>query len=1277
MRFTADGPSIPDDLLLARDQGRVIFFCGAGVSRAKANLPDFFGLAKTVNSTLGVALDSAAHKLIEASQYVDENIGVSGLISADRIFGLLERDFRPRDIEAAVAAALKPTPNCDLSPHQILLDLATTPEGIVRLVTTNFDRLFDDCGRNLPTWHPPRLPDPSRPAELNGIVYLHGRANLTYDGAEGDGFVLSSSEFGRAYLSDGWATSFFRDIIRQHVVVFVGYTADDPPVQYLLEALNKSIGRLNNVYAFQSGGLNDATARWRHKGVHAIAYDPANRHAALWKTLEAWAERARDQEQWYSDVICLAKNGPDKLAPHQRGQVAHIVSTYEGAKKFSHGDDPPSAEWLCVLDAKVRYSKPGHSPESPQRGPYVDPFDFYGLDSDVPPPKIDPDDHLPKRETPAGAWNGFALNTLDLNDLRPDNLPALSGRYATSNPRLPRRLAQLGIWIVKVSHQPATIWWAAQQAPLHPEIQERVRWELEKGTHISTPSIRYAWSFLLETWRRPQPHFARDLYGLKDIIDKDGWSTATLREYAELTRPHLTVSSPYWGGPMPPKSGADLTIQDLLSRDVDYPKPYDALDIPDEWVWAATKALRKNLELALELETEIGGYGLDLISPIVPEESRAESHQRSHGLSELVIRFSKLFSRLIQLDVTKAKRELVAWPLPDDQIFAKLRIWAASKEALFLPEEALNLFASLSIDSFWDSRHQRDLLLALAARWPDSEEAARKAVEDRLLQGPARWHGEQQADFEERRAHSTLNRLHWLSRRGCTFSFNLAEITETLRAIATKWALQYADGAADSLESRSGWVTTDTDHTALTNEPLASILTQAKALSGRHRDFLTENDPYAGLATSRPNRAFSALTLSAKKGEFPEWAWRTFLNSGARENDKPRLMALIAERLNTYPNSDLSKLVGSIATWLHRISTTIARCYARTFERLVRKLTCILSTHPPAGSSMVIRGRSNPDWPTESLNAPAGNLAQALLNDPRKDALTAGQGFPREWLGCFEDLLALPGDMQRHAIVIACYNLNWFYTIDPSWTESHLLTLLADPGNQDAAWAGFLWGGRLPTPKLYARLKSALLALAIQPLPSGRDYSEVIAGITLVGWGKIDEETGIRRVSSDELRHLLLNADEEFRSRILWLAEQWANAAHEGTVNKWPELLLELLQSVWPRQISAKSPSISARLCDLAFSNLEQFPKLVDAILPLLTKIERDHISLPNLRKAKDSIVDRYPTQTLALLDAVLPDDATAWPYGIESVLELIEESDLTLSRDERLISLKRRWNAR
>jgi hypothetical protein len=135
MRFLADGPSIPDELLVARDEGRVIFFCGAGVSRARAGLLDFFELAERVTESLGVTADDPVRKLITEARALDSRIGISGLISADRVFGLLERDFLSREIEASVANALKPMADLDLSAHRVMLDLARFPDGKTREIS--------------------------------------------------------------------------------------------------------------------------------------------------------------------------------------------------------------------------------------------------------------------------------------------------------------------------------------------------------------------------------------------------------------------------------------------------------------------------------------------------------------------------------------------------------------------------------------------------------------------------------------------------------------------------------------------------------------------------------------------------------------------------------------------------------------------------------------------------------------------------------------------------------------------------------------------------------------------------------------------------------------------------------------------------------------------------------------------------------------------------------------------------------------------------------------
>ena len=266
MRFLAGGPALPDNLLNARDQGQAIFFCGAGVSRAKANLPDFYGLADLVVDILHVAPDSPARRLIAVAKSQEHIAGIGGLVPADLVFAALEREFPIEEVRAAVATVLRPTAHVDLSAHRTVLDLARDLSGVTRLVTTNFDLLFETCDPALQRRSPPNLPDPRRPREFNGVIHLHGHVTDAYDAAYDDEFVLSSADFGRAYLAEGWATQFIRALLNRYKLVFLGYAADDPPVQYLLEALNRADGPSGGLYAFQLGNGVEDKALWGTEG---------------------------------------------------------------------------------------------------------------------------------------------------------------------------------------------------------------------------------------------------------------------------------------------------------------------------------------------------------------------------------------------------------------------------------------------------------------------------------------------------------------------------------------------------------------------------------------------------------------------------------------------------------------------------------------------------------------------------------------------------------------------------------------------------------------------------------------------------------------------------------------------------------------------------------------------------------------------------------------------------------------------------------------------------
>jgi hypothetical protein len=157
MRFIVNGPDVPEELLIACEKGDVIFFCGAGVSQANAHLPNFERLGRDVINILGAAQNSPARKLLEKALQMGQMAGVGGLLATDRVFGLLEREFEVADVRAAVAEAIRPPEGYALDAHRILLELATSRAGVTRLVTTNFDLLFEECDPTLPCSGPPQL----------------------------------------------------------------------------------------------------------------------------------------------------------------------------------------------------------------------------------------------------------------------------------------------------------------------------------------------------------------------------------------------------------------------------------------------------------------------------------------------------------------------------------------------------------------------------------------------------------------------------------------------------------------------------------------------------------------------------------------------------------------------------------------------------------------------------------------------------------------------------------------------------------------------------------------------------------------------------------------------------------------------------------------------------------------------------------------------------------------------------------------------------------------
>ncbi len=1262
MRFVADGPSIPDDLLIARDAGDVIFFCGAGVSQHEAHLPNFEGLSSRVIEILGAALDSPARKLLSKAIEMGRMAGVGGLVATDRVFGLLEREFEVADVRAAIAEAIRPDPDCGLGAHRIVLDLATSRTRVTRLVTTNFDLLFEECDPSLPSSGPPQLPDPTSDHDFRGVIHLHGRVDTKYQHPHDDEFVVSSADFGRAYLADGWATRFIQALLTRFQIVFIGYGADDPPVQYLLEALNLQAGSKRRLFAFHAGESSVAAAVWEHRGVHAIAFDNSSGYAPLWDTLAAWATRARDIDGWYADLFARAAAGPVELDPHIRGQVAHVASTREGARRIAVATEPLDASWLLVFDPNQRYATPCSIAPDAKGSARFDPFTALHLDTDMFPEPADPENQFERRKIPDNAWDILKPTRLDFEETREVTTGGLRGETANLTAALPPRLASIGVWIQRVAHHPIVLWWAAQQSNLHQSIKLSIKSALLHDSKRFPEPIRSGWRNLTAAWDdvRADPDIRR--YEIQARSHTEGWTPSLIRDLADLYRPQLRVSESFWvAHPL----HWNVAVPDIVVRvDVAYPRPHEALPIPDDQLRYAVSNFRENLELAVALKLEISRTRRLHFETSRADDDGPDLPEGSYGLTGLIIYFQNLMGRLVATDAAAARAQVVSWPTDDEHVFARLRIWACSTN-LLSADEAAKIFLSLSDIVFWGALHERDLLYALRDRWAEMSDESCAALENRLLKGSYPWDANVPGGREHADAYNKLSRLHWLRRAGVAFTFDVDVQMDALRPLAPEWTERAGEATADSHAPRASWIGSDTAPDLILDTPIAEILARASEVGGIDLDDRVKREPFRGLADRRPARALAALSHAARLGEAPSGAWREFLYADARPTDSARMIGAIAARLERLPPVALREIVYPVSEWMERIATRLyadaAAALPELWSRVIEVLRLGGSEHPR---------RPDDSWADAALNAPVGKLVNFAMKDPAKDAVARGAGFQEYWTERLEQLLELPGDLRRHALVMICNHVRWLFWIDPVWTERQLLSAAEDPGSDgDAFWEGALWGAKGLAPELFARLKRGLVTLTRQP-STRRHHSNVIAATLLAAWGPTNDAAESSYLISDaELREVLIGCDDTLRLQFIWLLEQWSS----DTKTSWRERVLPFLRHVWPNQRALRTPTISARLADFAFASGELMPDVVRLILPRLVPVRGSSLQMLLLKPiSEDHPTRRFPRETLDLLSAVLAEDSLLWPYRVEVILENLATAPETAA-DPRLSELRRR----
>ena len=519
-----------------------MFFCGAGISYP-AGLPGFKGLVDEIYRRVGTTRVD-----IEQRAYANEQF--------DATLDLLERRLPGQRIAVrkALAHVLQPKwrRKGSTDTHAALLQLARCRDGAVRLVTTNFDQVFERAAKrtkqHFNAYAAPMLPIP-KSSRWNGLVYLHGLLSEKADDSTLHRLVLTSGDFGLAYLTERWAARFVSELFRNYVVCFVGYSINDPVLRYMMDALaaDRMLGEATpQAYALgdcEPGQERTKTIEWEAKGVTPVLYEVpkgSGDHSVLHRTLKTWADTYRDGILGKERIVLdYAWSRPSASTRQDDfvGRMLWAISHESGlpAKRFADFNPAPPLEWLQAF--------------SDERYEHRD-LNRFGV-----PTLLVMDEQLRFSLTRRPASHGFA-----------PWMTLVSGGVADT--QWDDVMAHLARWMMRHLNDPELVIWLSQRGGhLHGRfiwlieheldriarlVQEGKTVELEEirtnaPQAIPGPLMKVLWRLMLNG-RVKSPWRAADLYRWKRRLMRDGLTTSLRLELRELLSPKVTLKKPFhWG----------------------------------------------------------------------------------------------------------------------------------------------------------------------------------------------------------------------------------------------------------------------------------------------------------------------------------------------------------------------------------------------------------------------------------------------------------------------------------------------------------------------------------------------------------------------------------------------------------------------------------------------------------------------------------------------------------------------------------------------------------
>ena len=1228
MKFCENGPNIPNSLIQERDAGKVVFICGAGVSMQSSGLPSFRELALKVMDELLVPKDDKIRESLNQSQTDSKH----RLLSIDRIFSQLEQDYDTYDIEHAIAKILSISSRANTACHKIIYDLATTNDR-TKLITTNFDDLFSRVA-NCSKVAYPNLDKIKVNEKFSYLVYLHGKCTEERISKEPK-LVLSSRSFGSAYLLDGKINQLLQSIFSRFTVVFVGYSSDDPPIQYLLEALAQTDSSNYNVYAFHKKDDNSNRDKWTLQKIKPIYFSD---YKDLWDTLSQWCLYSKNPESWINSVLKAAEKGPSSMADWQRSQVAYFASTILGMKAISEYNPPMPAQWLFCFDPEFRYAMT--RPMTLVNQNYFDPFSALGLLEDALPPQRSLGDHIgPIRVKPNDAWDAF--DSTGNYPVHPTDQNFSSDR-SSSDHDIKKYNKYLSTWIASISDQAESVHWAVFRKKLNQDLRKSICYKITSNIGKSPAFNELGWKTIFENWALNDDSHEENFSQLEVEVKRHGWSPRLISKYKYLSKPLLTGAEAKRTDVISLGNNSSATLYNFIKVEPSYHFKEATTIESTKHTWELVKIERRNLDFVIDCRKHQKFYDEWAQLPLYKVSKRHMS-PKSESECMPIIRYIERFKTLVEVNPSRAKKEFKSWPPDDRNIYGRLRIWAAGYNQLLSNSEAGDVFEHLPPELFWGRLHRKDLKYSLKARWNSLPDTTTDIIEKRVLRGCEPNVKVNVRENFEKSASLVIKFGSWMIKSGLNVSDKFVADISNL---------------GDNYNIGKG---TDKifNYTDKDIQNIGEYKLQLKELRKKCKSQLP--------------LMLIFLRRKSKSGDYPRVVWNVVLTSITNKKWKRRTILYTAMVLREAPDKAFEALGDYIIRWFSNVlaPSDLDNVYIRNefFSRLVNMVK-YKKLHDMYSEISKQFGEFR--WMISNEISHSGLLASALFNygEVKKYKIQKEDSIvPGFWFDAAAELLSMPGNSGRYALSRFMSEIHWLYKLAPNWVESHIFSknLNSSDLTEDAFLIGLVSAREQTTDidyDLYIKIKRHLVSRPLRPLASTEVLASGLTNLLIAGW--IHRRHGERWISDGDFGAVLKNSSDRFRQCALVSLKNHLSIPTSDRNSNLVSDTEQFFLKVWPLTRSAKSEPSARKMLDIVFLSPESSMKISSIIIPRIGKFMHIHHIVKYLLDSHRSILSNYPDIAIKFIHLVFRHCPNNLSSETRKVINEVKESYPKIGNDIR-----------